>query len=220
MQIQLPKGKFKCIVADPPWPYDTTVKGAHAMPSNLIKDGSRRMVSVSDFTYPTMSMADIISMPVQDVAESDAGIFLWTTNSFMRQAYDVMDAWGFNPKTIITWAKTQHADPTKASMKQGWWFRGATEHAIFGVRGKLKRQSTKAFPTALLLPRIYQHSRKPDAFFAMVEVVLPGPRLELFARRTRPGWTAWGNQINQDTRAGLCGVPRYSTQPKKHVGWV
>lgn len=186
---------YGTILADPPWPYDTATSGHRALPTNLVKDGSRLQISVAEWTYPAMSLVDIESLPVDDLASRDACLFLWTTNSFLREGLDVMDAWGFTYKTTITWVKTKKDDPDTPSMKQGWWFRGATEHCLFGVRGKVRRQSTTAHPTALLLPRIRQHSRKPDELYPVIEEMCPGPYLEMFARRPREGWDSWGNQL-------------------------
>jgi N6-adenosine-specific RNA methylase IME4 len=82
-------------------------------------------------------------------------------------------------------------------MKTGYYFRGATEHVVFAVRGSLKLTSTRGVSTAFLHPRT-PHSVKPDAFYSLIEECSPGPYLELFARRTRPGWSVWGNQVESD----------------------
>ena len=81
-------------------------------------------------------------------------------------------------------------------MKTGYWFRGATEHCLFAVRGILRLVETVAEPTLWLWPRL-PHSVKPDAFYDLVERVSPGPRLELFARTQRLGWDSWGNECLQ-----------------------
>lgn len=82
----------------------------------------------------------------------------------------------------------------RASGRAGYYFRGATEHCLFGVKGSLKLQVKEALPTAWLWPRL-PHSVKPDAFYDFVERVSPGPYLELFARRNRLGWETWGNEV-------------------------
>jgi len=196
MQIQLPEGKFRCIVADPPWKYGAKRPfGA----SREFRPNSWNNTDIGAMTkYALMSTKDICSLPVVDVADKNAHLYLWTTNAFMREAHDVVEAWGFKQKTILTWCKVK-PDGTP-SMKMGYYFRGATEHCLFAVRGKM-RLNVRTLPTAFLWPRIGQHSRKPDAFFDMVETATPGPYLELFARRIRPGWTCWGNEVNQDAPA-------------------
>jgi N6-adenosine-specific RNA methylase IME4 len=119
-------------------------------------------------------------------------LFLWTTNRFMDEAHDVVRAWGFAPKTILTWTKVHHDNSERVSGKVGYYFRGATEHCLFAVRGSL-RTAVSNLPTGFLWPRL-PHSVKPDAFYDLVEQVSPGPYLELFARRQRLGWDTWGNE--------------------------
>lgn len=141
-----------------------------------------------------MSVQQIAALPVNRLTEKDAHLYLWFTNAFAVEAHEVCRAWGFEPKTIITWAKVQHEDPSKPSMKTGYYFRGATEHVLFGVKGSLKTQATLS--TLFIHPRINTHSEKPEKFYTdVIEKASPGPYLELFARRRRPGWRAWGNQL-------------------------
>lgn len=130
-------------------------------------------------------------------AEDNAHLYLWTTNEFMVEAHDLASAWGFKKKTICTWMKTHQKDPERVSMKTGYYFRGATEHFLFCVRGSLKLQTKEALPTGFLWPRL-PHSVKPEAFYDLVEKASPGPYLELFARRNRMGWSAWGNEAISD----------------------
>ena len=106
----------------------------------------------------------------------------------------LMKEWGFTFKTVITWVKVKKSDPDTPSMKTGHWYRGATEHVLFGVRGKTPKP-TVALPTAFIEPRINQHSRKPERYITeYVEPISPGPYLEMFSRTDREGWTTWGNQ--------------------------
>jgi N6-adenosine-specific RNA methylase IME4 len=108
-------------------------------------------------------------------------------------SHEIAEAWGFKPKTILTWAKTHQSDAGRVSMKTGYYFRGATEHCLFCVRGSLKLQTSDGLPTAYLWPRL-PHSVKPDAFYDLVERASPGPYLEMFARRARFGWDYWGDE--------------------------
>lgn len=138
-----------------------------------------------------MSIADLSDLPVASLAEDGAHLYLWTTNAFMVEAHEVARAWGFEPKTIVTWVKVHQDDHMRPSMKVGYYFRGATEHCIFAVRGSLRLTGT--WPTAFLWPRpAGGHSAKPEAFLDMVEQASPGPRVELFSRRHRMGWDTWG----------------------------
>jgi N6-adenosine-specific RNA methylase IME4 len=140
-----------------------------------------------------MSLESIKALSIP--ADDNAHLYLWTTNAFMREAFEVTEAWGFSQKTILTWCKTKSNG--QPSMAMGYYFRGATEHCLFSVKGKL-RLKVRNLPTAFLWPRIKRHSQKPEAFYDMVEVASPGPRLELFARRFRIGWTVWGDEVNKE----------------------
>jgi N6-adenosine-specific RNA methylase IME4 len=171
----LPEGRFRVIVADPPWKYDARAE-----------DPSHRAAN----PYPPMSLEDICKLPVIDRAHDDAVLWLWTTNSHMRDAFIVAEAWGFRHRTILTWAKDR--------MGTGDWLRGQTEHCLMAVRGK--PTVTLSNQTTLLNAPMREHSRKPDEFYALVESLCPAPlngRLELFARQARPGWVAAGAEVGK-----------------------
>ncbi len=192
--------KYRTIVADPPWPYENRDgDGYDVIAKGRVKDGSRLQRSVREMGYRTMGMSEIMSL--KPPAEADAHLYLWTTNAFMDEAHDVVRRWGFKPKTILTWVKTHQDDCGRVSMKTGYYFRGATEHVIFGVRGSLKLLAREGLPTAFLWTRT-RHSVKPEAFYDLVETASPGPYLELFARTQRLGWDTWGNEaLNHVTLA-------------------
>lgn len=192
-------GTYSTIAADPPWPYPNANSNHVAMQQRLTKSG-RRMKGPNQLGYPVMSMVDLKALPVADHASPNAHLYLWTTNAFMSEAHELARAWGFHPKTILTWVKTHRNDPTRVSMKTGYYFRGATEHILFCVRGSLKLQVSEGVPTAFLWPRIGQHSVKPDEFYKLVEKCSPPSYLEMFSRRRRYGWDAFGNQIEHPRR--------------------
>lgn len=172
----LPQGKFRTIYADPPWPFDdTATRGA------------------AENHYPTMSIAEICALPVSDLAAGDAHLYLWTTNSHLHDAFHVVAAWGFEYKTLITWVKPQ--------IGLGHYFRGATEHILFCVRGNLP-MSQVGERNWFEAPR-QEHSRKPVIFYELIERCSPGPRLELFARTKRAGWVAWGNEVAARAGSGV-----------------
>ena len=211
---------YQTIVADPPWPYASNeLRSApdHRPNSwNTVKGG----VSSVD-RYGAMSMADLRALLTREsiTIADNAHLYLWTTNTFLLEddpAARIARAWGFTPKTLLTWVKIKkrpnmRAHPNgfyalteadfsngyESSMKAGYYYRGATEHVIFAVRGSLRLQNP-AFPepTWFGYPRL-EHSRKPEPFMAMVERQSPGPYLELFARRKRDGWDSWGNQVEE-----------------------
>lgn len=143
-----------------------------------------------------MTLEEIGALPVDQLAASNAHLYLWTTNAFICEAHAVARRWGFRPVTIITWGKIK-TDIAEPSMKTGFYFRGATEHVVFAVRGSLRLQATRGISTLFLHPRT-PHSVKPDAFFSLVEECSPGPYLEMFARHPRTGWSVWGNEVQSD----------------------
>lgn len=181
---------YSTIVADPPWQYDGSQGGAFVIPK---PDGQwQTQRGVESMGFGSMPTEDIAALPVGALAAKDAHLYLWVTNAFMVEGHEICRAWGFKPKTILTWVKTHHGDPARVSMKTGYYFRGATEHVIFAVRGSQPLLTDEGVPTAFLWPRVAQHSAKPDAFGDLVERCSPGPYLELFCRRPRLGWDSWG----------------------------
>jgi len=126
------------------------------------------------------------------VVPPTAHLYLWTPNAFIHDAWEVAAAWGFVPRTILTWVKTKRVDapyrmPDDIRIGMGRSFRNCTEHVIVAMRGKLA-YLRKDVPGVFFAPR-GAHSEKPDIFYDIVESMSPGPRLELFAGRERPGWT-------------------------------
>lgn len=185
-------GPFRCIVADPPWPYGTSKTGRWVIPKNAGEEHQRR---VDQMGYSTMDMKQLLALPVRSLAHTTSHLYLWTTNAFLAEAHDLARAWGFSPKTMLTWGKVK-ADGTP-SMKTGYYFRGATEHCLFAVRGSQRLQVKHGKPTLYLSGRL-PHSQKPEWFYRLCEECSPGPYLEMFARRKRPGWASWGNEIAND----------------------
>jgi N6-adenosine-specific RNA methylase IME4 len=161
---EFPTGPFQVIVADPPWQYDS----GNALP------------------YPAMALDDIKSMPVREIADENAILWLWTTNAHLPVAFDVVTAWGFEYKTILTWVKDR--------MGTGEWLRGQTEHCILGARGK--PVFLHGSHTTVLEALRREHSRKPEEFYSLVESTCPGCKVDLFARESRPGWRQFGDQVN------------------------
>ena len=182
---------YSAILADPPWQYDSPA----AIFANIKKDGSiGKSVNLNNH-YNMMSQEELMSLPIP--ASKDCLLFLWVTNPFLcdGSGAEVVKAWGFTPKTVITWAKVQ-ADGRTPSMRNGHWFRSASEHIIFAVKGKVKRPTGyPCLPTWQPHKRL-GHSVKPDLFYDYVEAACPnGPWLEMFCRRERKNWDCWGNEV-------------------------
>lgn len=166
----IPSGLFEVIVVDPPWPY-----GGHY-------DSKHYFGRVAS-PYGEMSIEDIIIMDIP--ATDNCILWLWTTNKFMHDAYHILEAWAFEPKSILTWFKQRTG--------VGYWLRGQTEHCLLAVKGKPTITHT-AQGTALV-EKAGAHSQKPDSFYQLVESLCPGKKLEMFRRgEPRTGWEAHGNQ--------------------------
>jgi N6-adenosine-specific RNA methylase IME4 len=182
---------FRTIAADPPWPYKTPGQIGASLEHRPNRDKTLGAGNAgSGARYGSMSIEALCALSIP--AEENAHLYLWFTNTFAAEAHQIAKAWDFRPMTILTYVKMK-SDCTP-SMKMGYYFRGATEHVLFAVRGSLRLRTNKALPTAYLWPRL-PHSQKPDQFYSLVEEASPPDYLELFARRTRLGWTGWGNEV-------------------------
>lgn len=171
--------KYRTIVADPPWAVRQPPKAFGAKGN-------------SPLPYSTMSVAEIAAMPLAALADDVCHLYLWTVNRFVRESYEVAEAWGFRPSMLLTWCKEPLGDGP------GWEFSSNTEFVLFARRGagpwpRPEHESRNWW----VWPR-GRHSAKPEAFQDIVERVSAPPRLELFARRKRLGWDAWGNEVDSD----------------------
>lgn len=155
--------------------------------------GGGRIRRGADRHYPLMKTSEIMALPVKQLADPEGcHLYLWTTNNFLPDALKVVEAWGFEYVTIITWMKDRKG--------LGQYFRGMTEHCIFATTKKrlpYKIEDGKRCQglTGFAEPK-GEHSRKPETMRRMIERVSYGPRVELFARETHPGWDVWGNEVD------------------------
>ena len=180
----LPEGPFRVGVIDVPWRYE----GRYSL--------SRRGVT----PYPTMGVEEVMALPVPTLMHEDALVWLWATNLHLAlgEPARILDRWGFRPVSILTWAKDR--------LGTGVRLRGQTEHCVLAVKGKVS-PPVKAESTLLRAPRPDGHSTKPDEFYALVERLCTGSKVEIFARRERPGWTCWGSQLWGRAEAGGVEAP-------------
>jgi N6-adenosine-specific RNA methylase IME4 len=185
--------RYRTIVADPPWRYRTTTPRART---------AHRAVA-AEHHYATMTNNEIAALPVKAQADADAHLYLWVTvpRLFGERKrgeiapIDILEAWGFRYVTMLTWHKT-------GTLGMGFYFRGETEHVLFGVRGNLPIPTTVRERNHFSAPK-NRHSAKPDCFYDMVERVSPEPRLELFGRRARlSGWDYWGDESLETVELG------------------
>ncbi|MCC0025848.1 MAG: MT-A70 family methyltransferase [Zhengella sp.] len=177
--------KFRTILADPPWRFLNR--------TGKVAPEHRRLNR-----YGTMSTHEICELPVAEILEPTAHLYLWTPNALLPEALQVMQAWGFEYKSNIVWHKVRK-DGGSDGRGVGFYFRNVTELILFGVRGKNARTLAPGRSQVnYMASRKREHSRKPDEQYSLIESCSPGPYLELFARGTRPGWTYWGNQADED----------------------
>ena len=180
----MPK-QYKTLLIDPPWP----------------ESGGGRIKRGADRHYPLLPVKEIkpviLASGVFTPAE-DSHLYLWATNNYLDDAIRLVDDLGFRYVTCITWAKGRFGP--------GQYFRGQTEQLLFGVRGaglELRRNWTEKKNLSTLISATHQydergkriHSAKPVEAYRLIEAASPTPRVEMFARRRRKGWTPWGNEL-------------------------
>lgn len=177
------KARFSTVLADPPWQFQN--KTGKVAPEH------RRLSR-----YGTLTLEEIMSLPVAEIAAPTAHLYLWIPNALLPEGLAVMKAWGFQYKSNIVWRKIRK-DGGSDGRGVGFYFRNVTELVLFGVRGKNARTLAPGRRQVNYLEsRKREHSRKPDEFYPIVEACSPGPYLEMFARGARPGWRSWGNQAD------------------------
>ena len=196
--------KFRTILADPPWRF--TNRTGKVAPEHLRLN-----------RYQTMSLAEIDVLPVADIVQEPAHLYLWVPNALLPQGIQVLCAWGFEYKSNIVWHKIRK-DGGSDGRGVGFYFRNVTELVLFGVRGKSARTLDPGRRQVnLIATQKREHSRKPDELYKVIESCSRGPFLEMFARNTHKGWTAWGNQaynykITWDTYAHHSRVNAIATE--------
>lgn len=176
--------KFKTVLADPPWQFQNR--------TGKVAPEHRRLNR-----YPTMTLDDICGLPVSEVVEDTAHLYMWVPNALLPEGLRVMEAWGFQYKSNLVWHKIRK-DGGSDGRGVGFYFRNVTELILFGVRGKNARTlDAGRSQVNMIQTRKREHSRKPDEQYELIEACSPGPYLELFARGERPKWAVWGNQADE-----------------------
>lgn len=162
--------KYGAILADPPWRFETfSEKGRGRSPKYQVE----RINALSSMIPP---------------AADDCALFVWTIDTHMPQALSLIQAWGFEYKTVaFIWVKPQ--------MGLGYWTRKEAEMCLLGTRGKPKRIG-RGVRQVIHAPR-REHSRKPDEIYSRIEALVGGPFLEMFARQQWPGWATMGNETTK-----------------------
>lgn len=194
----LERRKYAAIVADPPW---------HFRARTALQTRNWTSARDAEKHYAVMGIDAIMAMSVRDLAARDAHLFLWTTGPNLRQAFDVIEAWGFKYSAIaFTWVKLKRSFnahqlrvlPTAEAdlhVGLGMTTRKNAEFCLLARRGSARRIAKDV--REVILSPVREHSRKPDEAYHRVERYCEGPYLDLFAREQRPGWTAWGLETDK-----------------------
>lgn len=164
-------GRFPVVYADPPWRYEH------------VKTESRAVEN----QYPTMEFAAICAMPIADITTSDAILFLWATSPKLAEAMHVVESWGFTYRTCAVW--------TKDKIGMGYYFRQQHELLLVATKGSIPVPAPADRPSSIIASARGMHSAKPvEAIEAIERMYLKLPKLELFCRKPRAGWSVWGNE--------------------------
>lgn len=189
---------YQIVYADPPWDYKvktswTLTEGGFRNTVDKVKNGSNTE------KYPTLSNEDIAALPIKDIIANDAACFMWTTDTHLPYAIEIMKAWGFTYKTIgFVWVKKEKSGK-QVKMLAPWTNKGA-ELCLFGTKGAMTKHlgANDVFQVHEAIRR--EHSRKPDIIRDEIKRMFPDcKRIELFARTAMPGWDAWGNEVDKFT---------------------
>lgn len=163
---------YPIVYCDPPWKYDYSPTDNREIENH----------------YPTMTLEEICLLPVAEIATPDSVLFLWTTSPKLAESMRVIDAWGYTYKTCMVWDKER--------MGMGYYARQQHELLLIATRGAVPVPEPRNRPPSVVrVRRDNEHSAKPAEFYELIERMYPDlAKIELFARNTRGGWAAWGNQ--------------------------
>tara|TARA_R100000329_G_scaffold151315_1_gene146953 strand:- start:2323 stop:2931 length:609 start_codon:yes stop_codon:yes gene_type:complete len=186
MQINLPNKKYNIVYADPPWHY-----GSKSAVNNTI--GSQ-IKPLSDH-YNTMTLQELIELPIKNIIKNDAVCFMWVTDSHLDEALEVFKAWGFKYKTIaFNWIKTTSKGNYCKNVAP--WTMKSSEICLLGVKGTMSKYKQANNIESLVIAERTKHSKKPQEVRNRIELLFGDlPRIELFARDKTPGWDVWGNEV-------------------------
>ena len=164
-------GKYRVIYADPPWSYGDKLTINYGAAENH---------------YPLMTISELCDMPVKDIADDNAILFMWVTSPLLEESFAVINAWGFKYKASFVWDKVKH--------NMGHYNSVRHEFLLIATKGSCQPENQKLFDSVVSEERT-EHSAKPDAFRNIIETLYPSAsKVELFARQQHEGWSVWGNQ--------------------------
>ena len=198
-QIALPDAKFGIILADPAWKFQTF--------------SEKGLDRAADNHYPCQSTDDICDLPVQTISDKNCILFLWATVPMLPDALKVMAAWGFTYKSHAVWVKDR--------IGTGYWFRNQHEILLVGTKGVIPSPAPGSQFPSVFEDAVQEHSVKPDSFYRMIESYFPNlPKIEMNARRARPGWIAWGLEAPEnEVAAEEESIPFFLKEDNKSDFW-
>lgn len=192
--------KFSTVLADPPWQFQNRTGKMAPEHKRLNR-------------YGTMTLDDILSLPVANIVKDTAHLYLWVPNAMLPDGLAVLAAWGFTYKSNLVWHKVRK-DGGPDGRGVGFYFRNTTELILFGVKGKNARTLQPGRSQVNIIRSMKrEHSRKPDEQYQLIESCSPGPFIELFARGPREGWKTWGNQSEEYAPSW----PTYANHSQSHL---
>jgi N6-adenosine-specific RNA methylase IME4 len=164
------KNKYRIIYADPPWAYGDSRSG-------------QGTTGATDH-YPIMPLKDICSLPVKNITDENAVLFLWVTSPLLEECFEVIKAWGFKYKSSFVWDKIKH--------NMGHYNSVRHELLLICTKGSCVPDNTKLFDSVQSIERT-EHSQKPEEFREIIDTLYSkGKKIELFARKSTADWDAWG----------------------------
>ena len=179
--------RYSLILADPPW----TFENWSADEPGQIHDRARG----ANKHYVTATLDDICRLVPP--AANDSILLMWTISSHLEDSFRVINAWGFDYKSIAWWWRKTTADGSRSRIGMGYWTRQVGELCLLATRGNPRPPINRSEPGEIEAPRGKRHSEKPEEQYAKIDRLFPDtyPRLEMFARVQRPGWDVFGNEV-------------------------
>ena len=175
--IDLPDKKYKTLVIDPPWKL------------KIAKRKVRKNQQI--FPYKTMTIDEIKQFPINDFADDECVLFLWTVQKYIKDSFEILEKWGFKFQIMLTWDKQDGMCM--------FGFHRRTEFVLFAYRGKQNIfPKRKAIPT-IITEKSQGHSQKPSSFYELIRKAYPEPRIDIFSRKKHIGFDSYGDQAEDPT---------------------
>lgn len=173
-KVETPSGKYRIIYADCPWQYNDKQ--------------NTDMLGGAEKHYPTMSIQELCELPILDLSDDNAVLFMWVTSPLLEDSFKVINAWGFKYKSSFIWDKVKH--------NMGHYNSVRHEFLLICTKGSCTPDVVKLFDSVVIVERTDRHSEKPQEFRDIIDTIYPyGRRIELFARKQHINWETWGNEL-------------------------